>query len=173
MTHKSFISLPAFILYSLSEDAVLFFFQDIPKVGEEILRMMQQTEGSFFCLSADAKMLTALYIYFILFLEIKACARWCSNSEFLPQSFNPLLSVFFYAYWANLWFPFFLPLFFFLSPCRNPTCRTVTAKWLASYKTRWAGTVAPPCSSVALPPATTRQRPNLPWCLANGNLLPC
>lgn len=60
-----------------------------------------------------------------------------------------------------------------LSLCRNPMCRTVTAKWLASSRTHWAGTVAPPCSSVALPPATMMQKPNPPWCLANGKLLPC
>lgn len=62
---------------------------------------------------------------------------------------------------------------FFLSLCRNPMCHTVTVKWLASYRTRWAGTAAPPCLSVALPLATTIQRPNPPWCLANGNVLPC
>lgn len=68
--------------------------------------------------------------------------------------------------------PFLIPLFFLpssLSLCRNPTCRIVTAKWLAYYRTRWAGTVAPRCSYVALPLATTMQRPNPPWCLASGN----
>lgn len=65
----------------------------------------------------------------------------------------------------------FLPFSLFL--CRNPMCRTVTVRWLASYRTRWAGTAVPPCLSVALPPATMIQRPNPPWCLANGNVLPC
>lgn len=59
------------------------------------------------------------------------------------------------------------------SLCRNPMCLTVTAKWLASCRTHWAGTAAPPCLSVALHPATMMQRPNPRWCLANGNMDLC
>lgn len=60
-----------------------------------------------------------------------------------------------------------------LSLRRNPMCRTVTAKWLASCRTHWVGTAAPPCLSVALHRATMMQRPNPRWCLANGNMDLC
>lgn len=52
--------------------------------------------------------------------------------------------------------------------CRKLTCRTVTARWPASCRTPSVGTVAPPCSSAALRPATTMPRPSPLWCLDNG-----
>lgn len=61
-----------------------------------------------------------------------------------------------------------------LSPspsCRKLTCRTVTAKWPASCRTPSVGTVAPPCSSAALPPATTMPRPSRLSCLDNGRYI--
>lgn len=78
-----------------------------------------------------------------------------------PQSFNPLL----YALLTIA--------ASFSHTHRNPTCRTVTAKWPASYRTLWVGTAAPQCSSVVLPPTTMTWRPNPPWCLANGKSPPC
>lgn len=114
--------------------------------------------------------LTAPYFSFF---KSNACVWWFSKSECFPQSFNPHLSVFFFFFNAVLTVFVSLSSILSLSLCRNPMCRTVTAKWLASSRTHWAGTVAPPCSSVALPPATMMQKPNPPWCLANGKLLPC
>lgn len=64
------------------------------------------------------------------------------------------------------------PLSFYPSiSCRKVTCRTVTVKWPASCRTPSEGTVAPPCSSAALPPATTTRRPSQLWCSDNGKYI--
>lgn len=47
----------------------------------------------------------------------------------------------------------------------------MTAKWPASCRIPLVGTVAPPCSSAALPPATMTQRPSRLWCLDNGRYI--
>lgn len=91
MPHKSLINLPAFILYSFSKDRVLKTFHRLKGLYCEWC----SKQRNLLCL-CSVLMLTAPNFSFF---KRKSCAWWFSNSEEChPQSFNPLLSVFFYIF---------------------------------------------------------------------------